>query len=83
MAYQEMRAREVGVEDVERCFKGWVEGEGGDGRGEGGRVGFARWEERGRVGEEMGVEGGKGGEAGIGLVCHSGSWLFQRFRGWM
>lgn len=60
-----------------------MEGEGGDGGGEGGRVGFARWEERGRVSEEMGVEGGKGREAGIGLVCHSAVWSLEDWEGLM
>lgn len=48
-----------------------MEGEGRDGGGEDSGVGFAGREERGRVGEEVGVERGEGGEAGIGLVCHS------------
>lgn len=40
MAHEEVRAGEVGVEDVQRGFEGGVQGEGGDLGGEGGGGGF-------------------------------------------
>lgn len=56
-----MGTGEVEVEEMEGGFEGGVEEERGDGGCEGGVVGAA-WGEEGRWdGEEVGVEGGKGG----------------------
>lgn len=59
MSAQEVRARQVGVEDVEKGFEGGVKVERGDGVGELGCVGVGRGvgEERvGELGGEVGVE---------------------------
>ncbi len=57
-----MCAREVGVEDVQGGFEGWVEGKCGDGGGEGGGVRVRGGKERRGKGEEVRIEGGEGWE---------------------